>query len=266
MGSYYALASGETQEVATAIKEQYLPDGEDSDLPSTKMSAIVSMSIKLDTLLALFSINQIPTGSRDPFALRRAVNGIIRICEEHQLEFDISSTIKDLATNYEKIDMQKFESFFLERVKQYFKVNTSVIEAVLSSGEREVLALSAKISALDSMVNSQGFSESFSTFKRVSNITKDIDLTKNMLVDSKLFEEDAEKVLYERYTKVTSIDYNSYEKELDALLGLKPELDSFFKDVMVNAQDESIKNNRKSLIASIYKSILKIADIKVVSV
>ena len=266
MGSYYALASGETQEVATAIKEQYLPDGEDSDLPSTKMSAIVSMSIKLDTLLALFSINQIPTGSRDPFALRRAVNGIIRICEEHQLEFDISSTIKDLATNYEKIDMQKFESFFLERVKQYFKVNTSVIEAVLSSGEREVLALSAKISALDSMVNSQGFSESFSTFKRVSNITKDIDLTKNMLVDSKLFEEDAEKVLYERYTKVTSINYNSYEKELDALLGLKPELDSFFKDVMVNAQDESIKNNRKSLIASIYKSILKIADIKVVSV
>ena len=266
MGSYYALASGETQEVATAIKEQYLPDGEDSDLPSTKMSAIVSMSIKLDTLLALFSINQIPTGSRDPFALRRAVNGIIRICEEHQLEFDISSTIKDLATNYEKIDMQKFESFFLERVKQYFKVNTSVIEAVLSSGEREVLALSAKISALDSMVNSQGFSESFSTFKRVSNITKDIDLTKNMLVDSKLFEEDAEKVLYERYIKVTSINYNSYEKELDALLGLKPELDSFFKDVMVNAQDESIKNNRKSLIASIYKSILKIADIKVVSV
>jgi glycyl-tRNA synthetase beta chain len=266
MGSYYALASGETQEVATAIKEQYLPDGEDSDLPSTKMSAIVSMSIKLDTLLALFSINQIPTGSRDPFALRRAVNGIIRICEEHQLEFDISSTIKDLATNYEKIDMQKFESFFLERVKQYFKVNTSVIEAVLSSGEREVLALSAKISALDSMVNSKGFSESFSTFKRVSNITKDIDLTKNMLVDSKLFEEDAEKVLYEKYTKVTSINYNSYEKELDALLGLKPELDSFFKDVMVNAQDESIKNNRKSLIASIYKSILKIADIKVVSV
>jgi glycyl-tRNA synthetase beta chain len=266
MGSYYALASGETQEVATAIREQYLPDGEDSDLPSTKMSAIVSMSIKLDTLLALFSINQIPTGSRDPFALRRAVNGIIRICEEHQLEFDISSTIKDLATNYEKIDMQKFESFFLERVKQYFKVNTSVIEAVLSSGEREVLALSAKISALDSMVNSQGFSESFSTFKRVSNITKDIDLTKNMLVDSKLFEEDAEKVLYEKYTKVTSLDYNSYEKELDALLGLKPELDSFFKDVMVNAQDESIKNNRKSLIASIYKSILKIADIKVVSI
>jgi len=87
-----------------------------------------------------------------------------------------------------------------------------------------------------------------------------------MLVDSKLFEEDAEKVLYERYTKVTSINYNSYEKKLDALLGLKPELDSFFKDVMVNAQDESIKNNRKSLVASIYKSILKIADIKVVSV
>jgi glycyl-tRNA synthetase beta chain len=266
MGSYYALASGETQEVATAIKEQYLPNGEDSNLPSTKISAIVSMSIKLDTLLALFSINQIPTGSRDPFALRRAVNGIMRICEKHQLEFDISSTIKDLASNYAKIDMQKFESFFLERVKQYFKVNTSVVEAVLSSGEREILALSAKISALDSMVNSKDFSESFSTFKRVSNITKDIDLTKDILIDSKLFEEDAEKALYDRYTKVNNVNYKTYEEELDALLSLKPELDSFFKDVMVNAQDEDIKNNRKSLIASIYKSILKIADIKVVSI
>jgi len=265
MGYYYALKQGESSEVATAIKEQYLPDGEDSDLPSTPMSAIVAMSIKLDTLLALFSIDEIPTGSRDPFALRRAVNGIIRITKEYGFEFDIVKSVKELASIYAPIDMQKLESFFLERIKQYYKVNPSIVEAVIASGEREIVAMGKKIEALSNIVSSEGFSESFSTFKRVANITKDIDLSQEMSVDAKLFEEDAESKLYDAYKKVTSSKYDSYEEELDALLGLKPELDKFFEDVMVNADNEAIKNNRKSLVASIYKSILKIADIKEVS-
>ncbi|WP_321778175.1 glycine--tRNA ligase subunit beta [Sulfurimonas sp.] len=266
MGSYYAQKAGESEAVVTAIKEQYLPDGEDSALPSTPLSAIVAMSIKLDTLLALFSVNQIPTGSRDPFALRRAVNGIIRITAKHNLEFDISKTLKELASGYASIDMQKLESFFLERVKQYYKVNPSVVEAVLASKERELVAISQKIEALDAIVNSEGFSEAFSTFKRVANITKDIDLTQELSVDVKLFEEKAEEDLYAKYSEISSAKYNSYEEELDALLGLKPNLDKFFDDVMVNVDDEAIKNNRKSLVASIYKSILNIADIKEVSV
>ncbi|QOY55736.1 glycine--tRNA ligase subunit beta [Candidatus Sulfurimonas marisnigri] len=266
MGSYYAKSLGESDEVATCIKEQYLPDGEDSELPSSELSAIVAMSIKLDTLLAMFSINQIPTGSRDPFALRRAVNGLIRITREHNLEFDIVDTLTNLSKEYAEFEMSKLEGFFLERVKQYFKVNPSIVEAVLASGERELLAMGKKIEALETMVNSEGFSESFSTFKRVSNITKDINMSKEMIVDHKLFEQEAEKVLHVRYIEVSTCKYNSYEEELDALFGLKPELDKFFEDVMVNAEDESVRNNRKSLLASIYKSILKIADIKEVSV
>ena len=266
MGGYYAKASGENDVVVTAITEQYLPDGEDSALPSTPLSAIVAMSLKLDTLLALFSINQIPTGSRDPFALRRAVNGLIRITSEHNLEFDIIKILSDLASEYKNIDMKKLENFFLERVKQYFKVNPSIIEAVLSTGERELLNISKKIEALNNIVNSEGFSEAFSTFKRVANITKDIDLSADLSVDSKLFEDDCESSLYDAYSKVISSNYESYEEELDALLGLKPNLDKFFEDVMVNAEDEAVKNNRKSLVASIYKSILNIADIKEVSV
>jgi len=266
MGGYYAQAAGENQEVVTAITEQYLPDGEDSDLPSTPLSAIVAMSLKLDTLLALFSINQIPTGSRDPFALRRAVNGLVRITAKHNFEFNIVDTLKELASHYENIDMQKLENFFLERVKQYFKVNPSIVEAVLSTGERELLAIAKKIEALNNIVNSEGFSEAFSTFKRVANITKDIDLSTDLSVDSKLFEEDAESNLFDSYTKVSTATYNSYEEELDALLALKPQLDTFFEDVMVNAEDEAIKNNRKSLVANVYKSILNIADIKEVSI
>lgn len=266
MGYYYAKETGESDAVAVCIKEQYLPDGEESELPSTEMSAIVAMSIKIDTLLGLFSVNQIPTGSRDPFALRRAVNGLIRISKEHNLEFDIVNTLKSLSGEYSEIDMSKLENFFLERVKQYFKVNPSIVEAVLASGERELLAMGKKIEALDTMVNSEGFSESFSTFKRVANITKDIDMSNDMLVDNKLFEEEAEKVLHVRYVEVSTCEYSSYEEELDALLSLKPELDKFFEDVMVNVEHEDVKNNRKSLVASIYKSILKIADIKEVSI
>jgi len=266
MGSYYAQEAGESEAVATAIKEQYLPDGEDSELPSTTMSAIVAMSIKLDTLLGLFSVNQIPTGSRDPFALRRAVNGLIRITNEHNLEFDIAQTMNTLGSSYENIDSKKLENFFLERIKQYYKVNPSIIEAVLASGERELLRLGKKIEALNTLVNSEGFSEVFSTFKRVANITKDIDLSAELSVDAKLFEEEAERTLHTKYSEVSTKAYSNYEEELDALLGLKPELDSFFENVMVNAEDEAIKNNRKSIVASIYKSILKIADIKEVSV
>jgi len=266
MGYYYAKKSGESDEVAIAIKEQYLPDGEESLLPSTVMSAIVAMSLKLDTLLGLFSVNQIPTGSRDPFALRRAVNGLIRITKEHNLEFDIVGTLKHLSKEYAEFDISKLEAFFLERLRQYFKVNPSIIEAVLLSGERELLKIGKKIEALENMVGSEGFSESFSTFKRVANITKDIDMSGKFSIDAKLFEQSAEETLFARYNEVSSAKYTSYEEELDALLGLKPELDKFFDDVMVNAEDEAIRSNRKALVASIYKSILNIADIKEVSV
>ncbi|WP_151900451.1 glycine--tRNA ligase subunit beta [Sulfurimonas hydrogeniphila] len=266
MGYYYAKEAGENEAVALAVKEQYLPEGEESELPSAPLSAIVAMSIKLDTLLGLFSVNEIPTGSRDPFALRRAVNGIIRIVNEYGFEFDIVKTLKELSANYDAIDLEKLENFIIERIRRYYKVNPSIIEAVLASGERELLALGRKIEALNTLVNSEGFDEVSSTFKRVANITKDIDLNADLHVDESLFEEEAEKILYKRYKEVISKTYESYEEELDALLGLKPELDAFFDNVMVNAEDEKLKNNRKALVASIYKSILKIADIKEVSI
>lgn len=267
MGGYYALEAGESQAVATAIREQYLPDGEDSELPTTPLSAIVAMSLKLDTLLALFSIDQIPTGSRDPFALRRAVNGLIRITNKHNFAFDVKETMLLLSKNYDnQIDMQKLEKFFLERVKQYYKVNPSIVEAVLASGERELLKLGQKIYALNALASSDDFAQVTLPFKRVANITKDLDLSIDMKVNEELFEESAEEELFKAFRKVSLKEYESYEDELDALLSLKPQLDKFFDNVMVNAQDEKIKQNRLALVASIYKSILKIADIKEVSI
>ncbi len=266
MGYYYAKALGENDAVACAIKEQYLPQGEESELPSTPLSAVVAIAIKLDTLLGLFSINQIPTGSRDPFALRRAVNGIMRIVKAYRFRFDIVATLKELGANYKRIDFELLEQFFLERINQFYSVNPSVIQAVLASGERELLALDAKIEAVNTMVQSSTFAEIFSTFKRVANITKDLNVHDNLHVDVKLLSEPAEKALYEAYIAVSKRQYDTYEEELDALFSLKPQLDTFFDTVMVNVEDEPLKRNRKALVGSIYKALLSIADIKEISV
>ena len=266
MGYYYALELGEPQEVALGIKEQYLPTGEDSELPSTILSAIVAMSIKLDTLLGLFSINQLPTGSRDPFALRRAVIGIIRISKEHNLAFDIVTLIRDLGSAYDGIEYEKLDSFIVERINQFYDVNPSIIKAVLSSGERELLELHKKIAAVNTIATSENFPSVFSTFKRVANITKDFDISQALSVREELLEEEAEKALYKAFKEVDTKQYESYEIRLDALFSLKPQLDTFFNDVMVNAEDEAIKINRKSLVALVYKALLEIADIKEISV
>ncbi len=266
MGYYYALALGEEPDVALAIKEQYLPEGEDSPLPSTRFSALVALSIKLDTLLGLFSIGKIPTGSRDPFALRRAVNGIVRIALAHRLPFDIVETVRALGENYEGIDYEKLEAFMLERIAQFYKVNPSIVASVLASGEREILELDAKISAVASVVESESFSTLFSTFKRVANIVKDFDVDGPLNVRPELFEKEEETALYDAFNAVLHVEYDSYEARLDALFGLKPQLDAFFDNVMVNADDEAVRYNRKALVASIYKALLEIADIKEISI
>lgn len=266
MGYYYAEALGEEPEVAIAIREQYLPDGEESEVPSTKMSAIVAMAIKLDTLLGLFSINQIPTGSRDPFALRRAVIGLIRISKEHDLAFDINTVLQSLGQKYEAIDFEKLEAFFLERLNQYYKVNPSIVKSVLSTGERELRAIDKKIAAVTTIAESDDFPTIFSTFKRVANITKDVDLDALADVETSLFEEEAETALFAAYNEVSVKSFENLTERLDQLFSLKPQLDTFFDKVMVNAEDEAVKNNRKALVGTIYKAIFDIADIKEISI
>lgn len=266
MGYYYANIFGEDKEVALAIKEQYLPSGSDSVLPSTLFSSIVALAYKLDSILALFSVGKIPTGTKDPFALRRACIGIIKIVLEQKLNFDIKRVFDILSSNYKDIDYTKFEEFVMERIYQFFEVNPSIIKSIVSTGERDILKISQKTEALNTIVNSEEFKVSFSTFKRVANITKDVDLNSTLAIDNKLFEKDVERVLFEKFSAINAKSYDSYLEELDALFGLKVELDNFFDQVLVNADDERVKANRKNLIGSIYKAFTKIADIKEITI
>lgn len=266
MGYYYAKAANEDELVSLSLKEQYLPDSEDSELPSNLFSSIIAMSNKLDSLLALFSIGKIPTGTKDPFALRRAVNGIIKIVLDKELDFNIKEDLKTISKGYKNFEFELLENFFIERIYQSFDVNPSIIKAVLQSGERDIVKLSLKIEALDSIANSSDFKEVFSTFKRVANIIKDVNIDTDLEVKEELFEEDEEKVLYKDFLKKSRVDYINYEEKLDALFSLKPQIDNFFDNVMVNAENEDIKTNRQNLIATIYKEFKLIADIKEITI
>jgi glycyl-tRNA synthetase beta chain len=266
MGYYYAKALGEDELVYNAIKEQYMPVGEGADLPSSVFSSIVAMSIKLDTLFGLFSVGKIPTGSKDPFALRRAVNGIVRIVTAYDLTFNIDDIITLLKSNYDEFDTNLLSEFIIERMNKSLDANPSVIAAVLASGERDINEIAKKVAALNDIVSNDVFKEQFTTFKRVANISKDIDLESNMEIDITLFKEDAEVTLYNAYEKVINSTYSDYNEELEALFGLKRELDRYFDDVLVNTEDDVLKINRLNTIGSIYKTFRSIADIKEISV
>ncbi len=267
MGYYYAKSAGENKLLYTALKEQYLPDGEDSNLPSNTFSSIVALANKLDNLMGLFSVDMIPTGSRDPFALRRAATGIVKICIEHKLNLDIKQLIDNCESNYVNLNKQQLLDFFNDRLLQIYKdINPSTIKAVLGSGETDLFKLSLKIQALDSIVNSSDFKEFSSTFKRVANIIKDIDTSLELIVKDELFEEDAEKILYTKFNDVATRIYTTYDEKLDALFSLKPELDKFFDEVFVNHKDEAIKINRKNTIGCVYQAFKTIADIKEITV
>ena len=264
MGYYYANALGYDKRIALALKEQYYPKSEEGELPSNIFSAIVALSFKLDNLLGLFSIQKIPSGSRDPFALRRAANGVIKIILQFNLSLNLKTLLKKLAPFYKDFNLDSLENFILERMESLLPFNASLFRAVIASGERDILEISEKLNALNSALNRQDKNTLTQTFKRLANITKDVNLDSNLTLQEEKFTQKEELDLFNAFSKLT-LQNMDYLARLDSLLSLNPLLKNFFDNVLVNAQDESLKNNRKNLIARIYKEFLEIADIKEIS-
>ena len=266
MGYYYSKIAKNDEKISLALKEQYLPSGENSELPSTIFSSIVAMSNKIDNLMALFSVGKIPTGSKDPFALRRAALGVVKIAIEHKLDIDFKTIIEDLKVNYTNLDTKLLLEFFNERLFKIFDVNPTVLKAVLSSGETNIYKIYQKVEALNPVVESDNFKDYSATFKRVANIVKDVDLSTDLNINNSLFEQNEEKELYTNFEKIKATNFLSFDEELEALFDLKPQLDSFFEKVFVNHEDEKIKMNRKNLIAQVYLGFRNIADIKEITI
>ena len=260
MGAYYAKAKNEDENVILAIKEQYLPDGEEAQCPSKVFSSVVALSNKLDTLMGLFSIGKIPSGTKDPYALRRAANGVIKIVLAHNLKFNVKEILEDIAKDYKKFDVEVLINFILDRLYTFFDANASIVKACIKSGEKDILELTKMIEALAKISSEPNFRENFSTFKRLANIIKDDKFSK---VDESLFEIDAEKALNDAFKAVDKS--LAYEPRLKALFALKPQIDEFFDKVMINVENEKVRNNRVAIIGQIYSEILKVADIKEIS-
>ena len=240
MGGYYAEHAGLCEPVCRAIREQYLPSGEDSALPSGVFSSVIAAAMKFETLVGLFSIGKAPSGNKDPYALRRAAAGLIKIVLNEGLSFDAAALIKRIAPNYKNFDQQKLLDFIKDRLYGIYEdVNPSVIKACIGSGENDLLRLSGAILALSKIASAEKIGP----------------------VDERLFEHDTERALNAAFgaIKFDGLDYEGY---LRSLFNLKNRIDQFFDSVMINAEDAAVRANRIANIGQIYEGFLKIADIK----
>lgn len=268
MGYYYAKSFGMHPLVALAIKEQYLPTGEYSALPSHILSAILALSIKLDNIFALFSIDKIPTGSKDPFALRRAANGVIKIITHYDLNFDLLYDMPRLyqAGGYKPSDMKCIEQFFIERLEGTLKINPSIIRSVLKArvNNKRVLNLKSIIrnaKALNAFFEKSDKQALVSLFKRVANILSDE--IKPTHIDESLLKLPEEIALFQALKSLKSQTFTAdADSQITTLFRLKEPLEAFFNSVLVNDENNAIKTNRQMLVFSVHSEFLRIGDMR----
>ncbi|WP_120805806.1 glycine--tRNA ligase subunit beta [Helicobacter pylori] len=273
MGYYYALKQNENELVALSVKEQYLPASENAPLPSSVFSAIVALSLKLDSLFSLFSVGKIPSGSKDPFALRRLSFGLLKIVAHYGLEFDLKADLKNLFEKvdvYQSFDLEILEKFLLERFNNLIDCNPSIIRSVLNTNERDIVKIIQKVKALkrflDDPKNAQKKELLFSTFKRLANINKDRNPNESSGFSISLFKESQEHALFEAFNAIKTSAFESLDSKIEAYFGLHAPLEEYFKSVLVMDKDIEIQKNRKNFLWGVYQSFLEIGDIKEIAI
>jgi len=272
MGREYARLAGENPVVSEAIYEHYLPIAAGGDLPQTDEGAIVGIADKVDTITGFFGVGLPPTGTADPYALRRQSLGVINIILDRRyalpLDFLLDGSLKLLDGVLKKPEAEvkkDVRDFFAGRyqnqlIAQGYAYDT--VDAVLAGGLNDLVAASEKIKALQAFRTNPEFEPISIAFKRVDNILKDFS---NPNVDPKLFATDAERNLYSAAKEiekqiVDGIEKNDFNLALKEMARLRPPVDAFFDSVMVMDKDEKIKFNRLSLLSEISATFHKIAD------
>lgn len=274
MGRYYANHDGENTEVAQALEDYYKPKFSGDTLPQSITSQSLAIADRLDTLLGIFAIGQTPTGDKDPFALRRAALGVLRIIIENELDLDLHHLIKVAAKQHDAgIKASDAETgvldFILDRLHAYYLdkgIHPDVLDAVLSTKPTKPLDINNRLLAVDAFRQRTEAESLAAANKRIGNILKKIKGNLPGKINEKLLQEAAEKDLYKTLTelddKVQSlIDEAKYQDALAELSTLRKSVDQFFDDVMVMADDEKLKNNRIALLNKLHGLFLQIADI-----
>jgi glycyl-tRNA synthetase beta chain len=279
MGYYYALKSGESEGTALAIKEHYQPKFAGDDLPSSTSGLSVSLADKLDTLVGIFGIGQIPTGDKDPFALRRAALGIIRIIIEKALPLDLETLLDASLSLYgdklsnanTKIDAL---DFILGRFRAYYKdqnVAIEIIQSVESLKPTRPLDFDQRIKAVEKFVALPEAKALSAANKRVQNILKKQDKTfVGETLNTELLIEAAEKELAKKVLEKETLlsplfESGDYSAALLQLADLRESVDSFFDHVMVNTEDEALRNNRLLLLSKLSNLFYQAADVSALS-
>ncbi len=283
MGYYYAKNDGESEEIAAAIKEVYLPKFSGDSLPESQTGIALAIANRLDTLVGIFGIGQMPTGTKDPFALRRAALGLIRILVEKEIDCDLFDLIEKTITIFTETPKQDGETipliketqqqlldFFMARGQAWYqenKVSMQVIHSVYTLKGTNPFDNHKRLMAVDTF-NTLPLSESLSSInKRVSNILSKSDINVEQLnINKALFEETEEKNLFnDLEQRKEMIEQNSrskhYDNALATLTELKPSVDAFFDKVMVNTDNLEIKHNRLALLYQLRQLFLLVADI-----
>ncbi len=274
MGKHYALHDGEDHEVAQALEDQYRPRFSGDKLPEGNIGCAVAIADKIDTLIGIFGINQQPKGDKDPFALRRAAIGLIRIIIEKNLELDIRDLLTRSTELYgskltnDKVLEQVIE-FVLGRYRAYYQeknISVDVIQSVLAKSPMAPLDFDKRIEAVSYFKELAEAQNLAAANKRVGNILAKFDGSLYESVKVELATEQAEIVLAEKYQQIYNevkplMAAKNYQAALKALALLREPIDSFFDSVMVMADDEAVKVNRLTLLNDIRNSFFAIADI-----
>lgn len=256
IGGLYAKAQGEPEPVWRAIYEHYKPLSMEDSIPATADGRIVALADKLDTLRECFRIGLIPSGSKDPFALRRAAQGVVKILVEGRLPLPVKKLLGENS---------QLEEFFVDRVKYYFKeirgFRYDEVNAVLASGYETLSDVEDRLAALKAVRPTENFEPLAASFKRIQNILRQAGFSGGGVVEPSLLEAGPERDLYREFQRVSAAARGSeYLPALEAVASLRPAIDRFFDKVLVNAPDARVRENRLTLLRNLLTEFSTIAD------
>ncbi len=282
MGRYYAISDGETDAVATAIGEHYHPRFAGDALPETDAGRVVAMADKLDTLAGIFTIGKKPSGNRDPFGLRRAALGIIRLSIECRLDLDLKALIakalelQPAGKEDPQVLSELLYTFISDRLRRYFldrdpELDTETFDAVLARQPASLVDFELRLHAVQAFLRLDEAQSLASANKRIANILRQAEVTETSDIDENLLEEGAERALYDALVSAEGtvrplLEERDYTRALQALAALREPVDRFFDDVMVMADDTAVRSNRLALLAGLRALFLDVADISRLSV
>ncbi len=280
MGGIYARKKGESEAVATALAEQYLPSGPDSPVPATELGSILSIADKADTLVGCFGLGMVPTGAADPYALRRCALGITRIMLERGYRFDVKELFEEAQKLYGERKwklapqeaLAKLNDFFIARVKNYFLTQgreTLLVEAVTAVDPDKVWAVGQRLAALEKLSRQSDFPLAAQTFKRVSNIIrkqgKEAGVPLTGVWNPSLLQESAEKDLADRLETLfadfeTAWGTDDFDALFSMLGAVRPAIDALFDKVMVMCEDADLRANRLNMLKALTLRMDRLAD------